>query len=99
MNKSTDTVVHSFSRDLPKKNLSLKALKRSTMEKAGGRFRLLDSGKIAVYWRELGFMELIHQVAVYEPSSRFLRPDRMELVLSNEFDDSELAVSYFEALS
>lgn len=88
---STVTACRSF----PSKKTSLKKLKKSIRREFYKEELIpLPTGGAVCLKAELGFMEMIYHVAVYQPKPSLLSPSRLLLKSSENFENRDKAVDY-----
>lgn len=98
------TTTYSFPRNTPAKRIGLAKLQKEVAERNAGRAQSFDElkdlggGRFVLLKSELGFMELIHHVAIYVAKPGIFQRDRLELVTTKEFDSSEEATGVFESV-
>ena len=73
---------------------------QNEVEASGGqnRFKALAGSRYALLKRELGFMETMHHVALYEESPGLLQKHRLQLITTESFESKEEALAFFECL-
>lgn len=98
------TTTYSFPRNTPARRISLKQLQKEIAERNAemtphfDELKDLGEGRFALLKRELGFMEMLHHVAIYVAKPGIFQRDRLELVTTKEFDSSEEATGVFESV-
>ena len=98
------TTTYSFPRNTPAQRISLKKLQKEVAERNAetthhfDELKDLGGGRFALLKRELGFMEMLHHVAIYGAKPGIFQRDRLELVTTKEFDSSEEATGVFESV-
>lgn len=94
------TTTYSFPRSIPPKRIALRKLQQEIADPNSGFDGLKDlgGGRFGLLKHELGFMEMIHHVAIYVAKPGIFQKDRLELITTKEFETSEEAAGAFESL-
>lgn len=98
------TTTYSFPRNAPARRISLKQLQKEVAERNAemthhfDELKDLGGGRFGLLKREFGFLEMTHHVAIYGAKPGLFQKDRLELITTKEFDNSEEATGVFESL-
>lgn len=79
-------------RDLPASRTTARRLQNEVEASEGeNRFKDLGGSRYALLKRELGFMETIHHVALYEENPGLLQKHRLQLITTEPFESKRLS--------